>query len=310
MDPQDRDRILSLLPPMARPSDVDETEWTQLLLLEAPSILGMAMPGSEALEGSEPSIACESSETEAMACGSDDGLAGYSPSPTGVPITRNGFNLLVPGELLLECREPTTECEILALRSLRERWLWEEDLLSITEHLPSSTRTFQCPSHGDVWSCSFLTGAFVHGVSAGITNNARRYPMVTTLLTSVLQSIAPTAWFSSAGVSLNLRSAVHRDSNNSSTIPNVLIPASSFEHGELWIEDSTGNHLMAGHLGRLIPVSRPYITFDPRKRHATSNWIGNRLVLIGYHVRDADRFSSADQTELRRLGFCLYVAAR
>ena len=45
-----REEILGLLQRIARPPDVLEEEWHELLLLEAPSILGLAMPGADVLE--------------------------------------------------------------------------------------------------------------------------------------------------------------------------------------------------------------------------------------------------------------------
>ena len=129
---------------------------------------------------------------------------------------------------------------------------------------------------------------------------------VKSVFLSVLRSAAPSAWFSSAGVSLNLRSSAHRDSNNSAVIPNVQVPASDFDNGELWIEDSAGSHVMEGRVGRLIPVARPYISFNPRTRHANNSWQGNRLVLVGYHVRNLELFAGDTCAELRRYGFQLY----
>ena len=235
-------------------------------------------------------------------------VAGYSPSPAGMPLERKGFNLLLPDGIVLSCHDPENPSEVIALRALRDGWVWEEDLLCLTETLPSSTRDFQRPAHGDVWSCSFITGAFIHGASAGITNNSRRYPTVTNLLTSILRSIAPECWFTSAGISLNMQAGVHRDSNNAANIPNILVPASDFENGELWIEDGSGTELMAGRLGRLLSVDRPFIMFNPRVRHATSSWSGTRLVLIGYHVRNAELLAAEHSAELQSLGFRPYFS--
>ena len=179
--------------------------------------------------------------------------------------------------------------------------------MCLTESLPSSTRNFQVPSQGDAWSCSFLTGACIHGVSAGVMTNSHRFVNVTVMVASVLQSVAPSHWFTSAGISLNIRSGVHRDSSNAANIPNILIPASDFENGEIWLEDCAGPHDMDGFLGRLVPVTRPFITFSPRVRHATSSWLGNRLVLIGYLVRNSELLNSADHLELQRLGFRVYT---
>ena len=192
MDPDRRARVMQLLPHMDRPPGVDEEEWAELLLLEAPSILGLALPGAETLDVSEPTFPSESSEHgETIEQGSADSLAGYSPSPAASPVVRRGFNLHISEELQLECPEPENASECLALRALRDRWLCEEDLMCLTEHLPSSTRNFQRSTQGDSWSCSFWTGAFIHGVAAGVMNSSRRFEMVTALLAAVLRSVAP-----------------------------------------------------------------------------------------------------------------------
>ena len=253
----------------------------------------------------EPTFPSEPDEAEECHTGSlGDSLDGYSPSPAASPVARHGFNLHVPEEFRLEGPDPEHASEVIALRALRDRWIWEDDLMCLTESLPSSTRNFQVSSQGDAWSCSFLTGAYIHGISAGVMTNSHRFVYVTVMFAAVLQSVAPSHWFTSAGISLNIRSGVHRDSSNAANIPNILIPASNFENGELWLEDCAGRHEMDGFLGRLIvPVARPFVTFSPRVRHATSSWLGNRLVLIGYHVRNSELLSPADHLELQRLGF-------
>ena len=76
-----------------------EAEWTELLLLEAPSLLGLALPGAEALDGSE-------GESEGPVPASPtDSLAGYSPSPAGIPVARHGFNLMVPEGSVVDAAE-------------------------------------------------------------------------------------------------------------------------------------------------------------------------------------------------------------
>ena len=143
------------------------------------------------------------------------------------------------------------ESEQIAMEALLNRWLWEEDLLALALHLPSCARSFQRSMELNA-SCSFLMGAYIHGCSAGILNNSRSFPLVTALITSVVRSVAP----SSAGISLNIRSHARKDTNNSSVAQNAIIPASDFQHGELWLEDCSGQHEVEGRLGRLVPVER------------------------------------------------------
>ena len=263
-------------------------------------------PGGAAnLADSEPTFPSTESHVEDSGEVSLNSLAGYSPSPDRSPITRRGFNLLVPDGLSAEGMHCSYESEQIAKQALLDRWLWEEDLMALALHLPSCTRSFQRSLEFDT-SCSFLMGAYIHGCSAGLLNNSRSFPLVTALITSVIRSVAPQVWYSSAGISLNIRSHAHKDSNNSSVVQNTIIPASDFQNGELWLEDCSGQHEVEGRLGRLVPVERPFICFNPRVRHATQPWLGNRLVIIGYHVRNAEYFSAADKTELCGAGFRLY----
>ena len=89
MDPDQRALTLSLLPHMERPPDIGVEEWTELLILEAPSILGVTLPRAVALECSEPTFPSESGESEEpVPVSLSDSLAGYSPSPAGYPIER------------------------------------------------------------------------------------------------------------------------------------------------------------------------------------------------------------------------------
>ena len=91
-----REQILDMLSHVARPPDIRVEDWQELLILEAPSILGMAAPQTATLEDSEPTFPSEDSLEENSSAGLVDSLAGYSPSPDRSPITRRGFNLLVP----------------------------------------------------------------------------------------------------------------------------------------------------------------------------------------------------------------------
>ena len=70
-------------------------------------------------EESEPSLDPESSEHEAMGTSSTlNSLAGYSPSPAGIPFARKGFNLLLPDGIQLDCSDPAHPSEVLALRAM------------------------------------------------------------------------------------------------------------------------------------------------------------------------------------------------
>ena len=140
---------------------------------------------------------------------------------------------------------------LLALCALRNGWTTGEGILRISEHLPSSLRDFQAHVGEDgSRSCLFTTGAFVYGHMAGVTLNATGLRYVSAALAAVIRSVAPGTWFSSASITLNVRSGVHRDLNNFPSIENTLVPLTCFGRGELWLADSSGDHVLEGTPGR------------------------------------------------------------
>ena len=101
---------------------------------------------------------------------------------------------------------------------------------------------------------------------------------------------------------------IHRDSHNHSCIPNYLIPLSDFTHGQLWIENPQGNVTLDNLLGIALPITLPFVSFDPRLRHATLPSEGTRTVLIAFHIRSAWRLSSASLQNLHNAGFQVHVS--
>ena len=297
------------LPVPPAPPHVDYEEWLSLVLLEAPSIYGVAAPGTEVLERSEPTFPSpETSESESVA-EYDDTLAGYSPSsPCRSSSEDFGFNIQPPAQLDLSASEPAHPGERMALSALRNGWTTGEEILRLTEHLPSSLRDFQAHAgENGSRSCLFTTGAFVYGNTAGAMLRATGFRYVSALLAAILRSVAPGAWFSSATIVLNVRSGVHRDLSNFPSIENILVPLTCFGGGELWLADSPGDHVLEGMSGRLLRISRPCVQFSPRTHHATMQWEGTRLVVVGFHIRSPELLAAADMQYLQGLGFAVYA---
>ena len=73
---------------------------------------------------------------------------------------------------------------------------------------------------------------------------------------------------------MNCHTRIHRDSNNHSFVPNYIIPLSCFNAGELWLEHEQGEVYLDNKRGHLLPIQLPYVTFDPKIRHATMPWRG------------------------------------
>ena len=214
-----------------------EQEWVELLLLEAPSILGVCHPAAAALDVSEPSFCWESSESEASA--SDvcmdasplgDSLRGYSPSPCRVNSEAEGFNLAVNSAAIPESLPHFSEAENFAVDLLKKGWATEANLLRLMEMLPVSLRPFQVGDGSSEVDGSgiFCTGAYVYSSSVGLMLHARQFRAVTQLLTSLVNSLNPEHCYSSISLILNTASAPHRDSHNHPHSVNMVVPLSRF----------------------------------------------------------------------------------
>ncbi|OLP76662.1 hypothetical protein AK812_SmicGene43372 [Symbiodinium microadriaticum] len=98
-----------------------------------------------------------------------------------------------------------------------------------------------------------------------------------------------------------------KDLNNHPKVPSLVIPVSEFQNGEVWIGDTNGSTQRAGIRGGLHPVEWPYLLFNSRLPHATEDWIGDRTVLLVYHIRDGWRMSVPDADLLSRRGFLFWT---
>ena len=290
-------------------SGLSRAEWDELLELEAPSIWGLSVSRAVVLDDSEPTFdwSFEDAESERVSQDADTSLDAYSPSMgMSVDADEAGFNLNPPAAFDAQAVLPDSDCERMAFQALQVKWVSEDMLLSLAQLLPTRSRSFQnSGGAAQQLSCVFNVGAYIHGSSSGVMLNTSEYPYVTMLLTSVVVSAAPDAWFSSISFSLNTKSGVHRDQNNHKLIPNHIIPTSTFGRGELWIADPSDGHCKEGILGRLEPVNKPFLRFFARQQHASADWDGNRLVVISYHVRNPELLSEGDKALLGRLGFSL-----
>ena len=85
-----------------------------------------------------------------------------------------------------------------------------------------------------------------------------------------------------------------------------MIPCSSFQGGEVWVQHTEGTIKLSQHgdPGILWDVHTP-LRFDPKSLHATAPWGGDRMVLIGFHVRHTEKIPVEDAELLRQLGFKL-----
>ena len=189
---------------------------------------------------------------------------------------------------------PDSPAEWMSYSAIRAGHISYDDLLTLVCSFPDSGLSSRPIFGMDIHRPrAFLTGACIHGGSAGLLSNIHQYPWSTRLFCSIARQQAPSMHFTSIAANLNCQSSTHRDSHNHSMLPSAIIPASFFTGGQLWIENTTGSIMVDGIPGEAVEIRLPYITFQPRLRHATLSWTGNRLVVVLYHIRQAWRLSDS-----------------
>ena len=109
-------------------------------------------------------------------------------------------------------------------------------------------------------------------------------------LNLLLRQCWPQGTWNTICVSHNCFSAPHQDLANEEGSRNFLLSLGSFQNGELWLEDSTGDvPLFVPKLGRSIAGrsidahDKPF-DFDPKLWHGSTQWQGDRWVLIAYSL--------------------------
>ena len=128
--------------------------------------------------------------------------------------------------------------------------------------------------------------------------------MSTSLLAHVLAAQFPGRMFSSVGLFFNCKAPLHRDGNNDHRHFNLLLPASSFANGQVWVEGRGTTPCpepAVKRLGYLLPVSEgPQLR--SHKLHATCDWQGSRLLIVGFCIRDTDSLSDDHRQRLQEAG--------
>ena len=134
-----------------------------------------------------------------------------------------------------------------------------------------------------------------------------RVPWLTSrLLAQIVSHVDRQHRFSSLTFACNVLSKPHKDSHNAKGRLNLIVPCSVYQGGESWVQDALGSTALqsAGQVGFLMDTTTP-IQFQPEHQHATAPWGGDRLIIIGFHVRNTEKLSRMDRTALCDLGFQL-----
>ena len=164
-------------------------------------------------------------------------------------------------------------------------------------HATASTTDFMLPPK------VFVTGAFSRAAFHGLRRGTNLFPWLTCLLCPIVRRVAPSHKFTTITWARNVMTMAHKDFHNDADSQNLVLPCSVYHQGELLLASPAGDIQLSreGARGSALSTQVPHM-FNPRSLHATMPWTGQRLILISFHVRDADRLSTGDM-HLCSLGF-------
>ena len=160
-------------------------------------------------------------------------------------------------------------------------------------------------------SGSFTTGAYSFAGEVGLRRNALSFPKTSTastLLARHVAAISPSFSFTSMAIFQDLQTPCHRDQNNYPGSFNLVAPLSQFQHGHIWYESPEGDHCLSIDgtqvPGFLLPVAeRPVWLPASSARHCTLDWVGDRVVLVAFSIKEALELPHAVAWHLNQLGF-------
>ncbi|CAE7225457.1 GIP [Symbiodinium sp. CCMP2592] len=185
----------------------------------------------------------------------------------------------------------TLRCEALAREKLRMKALSFADLYEIVQLVPlRKTKKHRCISGGAETTVNyFFAGLYTHGVFSGITKGTEALP-----------------W--------NVKSSVHSDSHNL-VGTNITTMCFDFSSGELWVEDDAADiegdavfrtdAFNRTRKGKLISTKETPLVLDPKRKHCTEAWQGDRWTLAFFTPRGFPESTPALRDRLRDLRFPL-----
>ena len=199
---------------------------------------------------------------------------------------------------------PSCDAERISCLCLQNGAVSYEDFESLISVLPPDHELGSAGSE----SKTFTTGAYVYSCRAGLRSNVCKFPATTKLLASILSCLFPARHFTSAGLFRQLRAPPHVDTNNQPGCPNLLVPASHFENGAVWVEGPGDHEFFVNgqkRFGTLLDVANGPCELDAQRLHATCNWTGTRLILVGFCVANCATLEPGLAARLDVLGFLL-----
>ena len=171
--------------------------------------------------------------------------------------------------------------------------------------------------HRDAIDSQHKTGLFRRGGNVGVHSATFQDEHFTELLNRFFLHYAPGAMYTSLLLS-GTPQELHMDSGNAPGTCNIVLPVlMPRTGGHHWSEVRPGDVLQGNVCEMLGPKGEKFFgtvrrlktlqpaLLDPRRRHAVTSYVGQRLVLVGYTIQDLGKVSSDLVESLQRLGFPL-----
>ena len=204
-------------------------------------------------------------------------------------------------------------------RELRER---QDFLFSTCEqvvlelHRMGVLKPTQHQRWKDAPTTTVLFGGFSHGGFSGVTKWSYTLPQTVLYLNMYFQHHVPGLPWSSLAVTVNGFAVPHKDQHNLEGTPNILHCVGKFVGGGLWLEGPPAENkdvrlcrrrLQDGSMrvGHIVETKDQFVTFSPKRLHATQTWTGCRIGISAYSTRSLSTMEVEDRKLLTALGFPL-----
>lgn len=208
----------------------------------------------------------------------------------------------------IECPVEPSLAERRAMSHLSERsgslWNAVREVVSMIQFAPDTRPYAQ--------GYTFVLGAYSKGGLVGLSKATKAHPATCTLLNAAVRMIAERHHgynWTTLVINIDNRTMPHTDRNNGPA-PSLLIGLSHHNGGELWLADRSGRHYHEVDgvftAGQLYKTSACGVFFNGWcTPHATSEWTaGNRVTLITFTIRHAEKLLPAASSFLKEVGFC------
>ena len=157
-----------------------------------------------------------------------------------------------------------------------------------------------------------VLGAYCKGGIIGLSKATKDHPATCTRLNAAVRMVAERHYgynWTTLVINIDNHTSPHTDRNNGPA-PSLLLGLSHHNGGELWLADRCGKHYHEVDgvftAGQLYKTSACGVFFNGWcTPHTTSEWTaGNRVTLITFTIRHADKLLPAASNFLKEVGFC------